>query len=90
MFGLAAIGVSMTLGIFMRPGTIAGVAMYLLMWSVVLPPDNIPIIDDHVLGAAARGPIRKMLAFRRHHRADRSRDLAVHRLAVGRFRLQLP
>ncbi|MGH3119034.1 MAG: hypothetical protein ACRDQ2_18355 [Gaiellales bacterium] len=53
MFGLAAIGVSLTLGIFMRLGTIAGVALYLLMWTVVLPPDNNPITDDHVLGAAA-------------------------------------
>lgn len=53
MFGLAAVGVSLTLGIFMRLGTIAGVALYLLMWTVVLPPDNNPITDDHVLGAAA-------------------------------------
>src|SRR5262249_10183152 len=53
MFGLAAIRVSMTFGIFMRLGTIAGVAMYILMWSAYLPPDNNPIIDDHIIGAAA-------------------------------------
>lgn len=53
MLGLAAIGISFMSGTFMRLGTIAGVAMYVLMWSVVLPPDNNPIIDDHILGAAA-------------------------------------
>ncbi|HEY7043405.1 MAG TPA: hypothetical protein VH419_07040 [Nocardioidaceae bacterium] len=53
MFGLAAIGISLTLGIFMRLGTFAGVLMYLLMWTVVLPPENNPITDDHILGAAA-------------------------------------
>ena len=37
MFGLPAIGVSLTFGIFSRLGTFAGVAMYLLMWTVVLP-----------------------------------------------------
>lgn len=53
MFGLAAIGVSFTLGIFMRLGTIAGVVMYVLMWSVYLPPDSNPVTDEHLLGAAA-------------------------------------
>jgi thiosulfate dehydrogenase [quinone] large subunit len=27
--------------------------MYLMMWTVVLPPENNPLIDDHILGAAA-------------------------------------
>lgn len=53
MFGLAAIGVSLTFGIFMRLGTIGGVAMYLLMWTVALAPENNPITDEHVIGAAA-------------------------------------
>jgi thiosulfate dehydrogenase (quinone) large subunit len=53
MFGLLAIGVSMSLGIFRRLGTLAGVVMYLMMWTVVLPPENNPITDDHILGAAA-------------------------------------
>jgi thiosulfate dehydrogenase (quinone) large subunit len=51
MAGLLGIGVSLTLGVFMRLGTISGVVMYLLMWSVVLPPDNNPITDDHTIGA---------------------------------------
>ena len=53
MFGLLAIGVSLTLGIFERLGTFAGVVMFVMMWTVVLPPENNPIVDDHILGAAA-------------------------------------
>lgn len=53
MFGLLAIGVSLTFGVFNRLGTIAGVAMYLMMWTVVMPPANNPVADDHLLGAAA-------------------------------------
>ena len=53
MLGLLAIGVSLMLGVFERLGTIAGVVMYLMMWTVVLPPENNPIVDDHVLGALA-------------------------------------
>ena len=26
--------------------------MYVLMWTVVLPPENHPVLDDHLLGAA--------------------------------------
>jgi thiosulfate dehydrogenase [quinone] large subunit len=25
--------------------------MYVLMWTVVLPPENNPVLDDHLLGA---------------------------------------
>jgi thiosulfate dehydrogenase [quinone] large subunit len=53
MLGLLAIGVSLTFGVFSRLGTVAGVAMYLMMWTVVLPPENNPITDDHIIGAAA-------------------------------------
>ncbi len=52
MFGLAAVGVSLTLGIFMRLGTFAAFVMYAMMWTVVLPPENNPITDDHIIGAA--------------------------------------
>ncbi len=52
MFGLAAVGVSLTLGIFMRLGIFGAFVMYLMMWSVVLPPANNPIADDHIIGAA--------------------------------------
>lgn len=53
MLGLLAIGVALTLGITMRLAVGAGVIMYLLMWSVVLAPDNNPFTDDHTIGLVA-------------------------------------
>ena len=53
MFGLIAIGVALTFGVFMRLGSIAGVIMYAMMWSVVLPPANNPLTDDHTIGLVA-------------------------------------
>ncbi len=51
MAGLLGIGVALTLGIGMRLASAGGAVLYLLMWSVVLPPENNPVIDDHILGA---------------------------------------
>ena len=51
MLGLLGIGLALTLGIGMRVAATAGFVLYLLMWTVVLPPENHPFIDDHVLGA---------------------------------------
>lgn len=51
MLGLLAIGVALTFGIAMRLGTIAGAVMYVLMWTVALPPATNPVLDDHILGA---------------------------------------
>jgi thiosulfate dehydrogenase [quinone] large subunit len=50
MFGLAAIGIAFTFGITTRLAAIAGAVMYLLMWSVVLPPETNPLTDDHTIG----------------------------------------
>ena len=50
MLGLLGVGLALTLGIGMRAGAVAGATMYLLMWSVVLPPVNNPVIDEHILG----------------------------------------
>ncbi|MFG3698203.1 hypothetical protein ACGF5C_09835 [Micromonospora sp. NPDC047620] len=52
MTGLAAIGVALLLGIGMRVAAVAGVVLYVMMWTVVLPPENNPFIDDHLLNAA--------------------------------------
>ncbi len=52
MLGLLAIGVTFTLGISMRFGVLAAAVMYIMMWSVVLPPENNPITDDHTIGLA--------------------------------------
>ena len=35
----------------MRVAAAAGVVLYLMMWTVVLPPATNPVIDDHILGA---------------------------------------
>ena len=51
MLGLLAIGVALTLGAGVRIAAAAGAVMYVLMWTVVLPPENNPVLDDHLLGA---------------------------------------
>ena len=51
MIGLVAIGTALTLGIGMKIATISGAIMYLMMWTVALPPENNPVLDDHILGA---------------------------------------
>ena len=51
MVGLAGIGLALTLGIGMRIAAGAGALLYLLMWSAALPPENNPVLDDHILGA---------------------------------------
>ncbi|MEO7352228.1 MAG: hypothetical protein ABIR34_04365 [Marmoricola sp.] len=50
MLGLLAIGLALTFGVGMRLAAVAGGVMYLLMWAVVLPPENNPVIDEHILG----------------------------------------
>jgi thiosulfate dehydrogenase [quinone] large subunit len=51
MLGLLGIGIALTLGVGMRFAAVAGGLLYVLMWTVVLPPDNNPVLDDHILGA---------------------------------------
>ncbi|NYD43041.1 hypothetical protein [Nocardioides panaciterrulae] len=51
MLGLLGVGVAFTLGVGMWLGAAAGALMYLMMWSVVLPPQNNPVLDEHLLGA---------------------------------------
>jgi thiosulfate dehydrogenase (quinone) large subunit len=51
MVGLAGIGFALTLGVGMRIAAVAGTLLYLLMWSANLPPENNPVLDDHILGA---------------------------------------
>ena len=51
MLALLGIGLALTLGIGMRVAAAAGAVLYLMMWTVALPPENNPVIDDHILGA---------------------------------------
>jgi thiosulfate dehydrogenase (quinone) large subunit len=62
MLGLLFIGITLTFGIAMRLGTIAGVVMYLMMWTVALLPANNPIIDEHILGAISMAVLGLALA----------------------------
>ena len=51
MLALLGIGLALTLGIGMRVAAAAGVVLYLMMWTVALPPENHPFLDEHILGA---------------------------------------
>ncbi len=51
MLGLLGIGVALTFGIGMRIAGVAGALLYLMMWTVALPPETNPVIDVHILGA---------------------------------------
>jgi thiosulfate dehydrogenase (quinone) large subunit len=62
MLGLLFIGVTLTFGIAIRIGALAGLVMYLMMWSVALLPATNPVIDDHILGAAAMAVLGLTLA----------------------------
>jgi thiosulfate dehydrogenase [quinone] large subunit len=49
MLGLAGIGTALILGIGMRLAAAAGTVLFLMMWSVVLPPDNNVFMDEHLI-----------------------------------------
>jgi thiosulfate dehydrogenase (quinone) large subunit len=49
MFGLLGIGVALILGIGVRIAALSGSLMLLMMWTAVLPPENNPILDDHII-----------------------------------------
>jgi thiosulfate dehydrogenase (quinone) large subunit len=51
MLGLLGIGTALLLGIGMRIAAVSGVILYLMMYTVVLPPVNNPVTDDHIIGA---------------------------------------
>ena len=48
----AGIGVALLLGIGMRVAAVAGGLLLVLMWTAVLPPENNPFMDDHLIYAA--------------------------------------
>ncbi len=51
MIGLAAIGTALILGIGTRIAGATGAILYLMMFAVVLPPENNPVVDEHIIGA---------------------------------------
>lgn len=62
MLGLLFIGLTLTFGIALRIGAVAGVVMYLMMWSVALLPTTNPVIDVHILGAVSMAVLGLTLA----------------------------
>ena len=51
MIGLAAIGTALILGVGLRLAAAAGGLLLVLMWTAVLPPENNPFMDDHLIYA---------------------------------------
>ncbi|WP_262286513.1 DoxX family membrane protein [Micromonospora sp. MA102] len=51
MLGLLGIGVALLLGIGTRLAAVAGGLLLLMMWTAVLPPENNPVMDDHLIYA---------------------------------------
>jgi thiosulfate dehydrogenase (quinone) large subunit len=51
MLGLLGIGLALMLGVAPRIATASGVAMLVMMWSAALPPENNPVLDDHLIYA---------------------------------------
>ncbi|WP_425412797.1 DoxX family membrane protein [Micromonospora humi] len=51
MLGLLGIGVALLLGVGTRIAAVAGGLLLVLMWTAVLPPENNPFMDDHLIYA---------------------------------------
>ena len=51
MIGLAGIGIALIAGIGLRLAAAAGALLLVLMWTAVLPPENNPFMDDHLVYA---------------------------------------
>lgn len=49
MAGLGLIGICLILGIGVKIAAVSGILMMLMMWSAVLPGENNPLIDDHII-----------------------------------------
>ncbi len=49
MLGLLFVGLTLLTNKFVKWGSIAGSAMLFLMYLAVLPPENNPLIDDHII-----------------------------------------
>ncbi len=51
MVGLLFVGVTLIFNFWVKWGSLAGLLMVVLMYLAVLPPENNPIIDDHIIYA---------------------------------------
>jgi len=53
MAALLGLGIALLFGVGMRIATFSGVMLLMMMWSAALPPENNPLIDDHVIYSIA-------------------------------------
>ena len=51
MMGLFLIGVALVFGVMVNVASYSGALLMFLMWSAVLPPENNPVLDDHIIYA---------------------------------------
>lgn len=49
MLGLLGIGLALTLGVLVDIASVSGAVMLFLMWAAVFPPENNPLLDDHLI-----------------------------------------
>lgn len=50
MLGLLFVGITLTFGILVRLGSLAGIMMLFLMYTTIgIPPANHPFIDNHII-----------------------------------------
>lgn len=49
MLGLLGVGITLLANRYVAWGSLAGSVMLLLMYLAVLPPENNPLIDDHII-----------------------------------------
>jgi thiosulfate dehydrogenase (quinone) large subunit len=64
MLGLLAIGVALVLGVFVNLAAASGAVMLVMMWTAVLPPENNPFMDDHLIYALTLGLLASLGAGR--------------------------
>jgi|AntRauTorckE6833_2_1112554.scaffolds.fasta_scaffold00088_22 thiosulfate dehydrogenase [quinone] large subunit len=53
MAGLGLIGTALVLGIGVKVAAISGIVMLMMMWTAVMPGENNPFIDDHIVYSIA-------------------------------------
>ena len=53
MLGLLLVGAALVLGLALRAAAVGGTALMLLMWLTALPIKTNPVLDEHIIYAAA-------------------------------------
>lgn len=57
MAGLLLIGLSLVVGVGVKVAAVTGSLLMLMMWTALLPTDNHPFIDDHIIYILALGVV---------------------------------